>query len=107
MVPHSVIGLCSETNKQSSSRLVIPPTATHAESTELAANKHTETTKKGGGRETLKEKLKEPPASLMVGDQFGHVVVFAQRLMVAMGRGTEKGGGQLHRKDADGDIIAL
>lgn len=62
MVPHSVIGLCSETNKQSSSRLVIPPTATHAESTELAANKRTQTTKKWGGE-------KEPPphnASLMV-----------------------------------------
>lgn len=39
MVPHSVIGLCSETNKQSSSRLVIPLTATHAESAELAWNK--------------------------------------------------------------------
>lgn len=48
MVPHSVIGLCSETHKQSSSRLVIPPTATHAESPEVAANKHTETTTKKG-----------------------------------------------------------
>lgn len=46
MVPHSVIGLCSETNKQSSSRLVIPLTATHAESTKLAINKYTNTVTK-------------------------------------------------------------
>lgn len=39
MEPHFIIGLCSETNKQSSSRLVIPLTATHAESAKLAANK--------------------------------------------------------------------
>lgn len=36
MVPHSVIGLCSETNKQCTSRPVIPLTATHAESAKLA-----------------------------------------------------------------------
>lgn len=39
MEPHFIIGLCSETNKQSSSRLVIPLTATHAELAKLAANK--------------------------------------------------------------------
>lgn len=39
MEPHFIIGLCSETNKQSSSRPVIPLTATHAESAKLAANK--------------------------------------------------------------------
>lgn len=39
MEPHFIIGLCSETNKQSSSRLVIPLTATHAESAKLAENK--------------------------------------------------------------------
>lgn len=39
MEPHFIIGLCSETNKRSSSRLVIPLTATHAESAKLAANK--------------------------------------------------------------------
>lgn len=39
MEPHFIIGLCSETNKQSSSTLVIPLTATHAELAKLAANK--------------------------------------------------------------------
>lgn len=39
MEPHFIIGLCSETNKQSSSRLVIPLTATYAELVKLAANK--------------------------------------------------------------------
>lgn len=39
MEPHFIIGLRSETNKQSSSRLVIPLTAKHAESAKLAPNK--------------------------------------------------------------------
>lgn len=107
MVPHSVIGLCSETNKQSSSRLVIPPTATHAESTELAANKHTETTKKRRRERDSKGKVEGTPRQLD-----GRGPVRARRSVCAKvnggyGKRNWEGGEQLHRKDADGDIIAL